>query len=155
MTSDIIYRPIGVIHSPLTTPGEGPVQGTFAQDITGEVEVFEEFAEGLTNISGFSHLYLLYHFHRAGELELLKKPFLDDTAHGIFAIRYFNRPNPIGLSVVRLMDISGPSGNILKVSELDVLDGTPLLDIKPVVPEFDYREDVKVGWLEGKASQDQ
>jgi len=154
MTTDISYRPIGVIHSPLTAPGAGPPQGVFAPDIEGTVEVFPEFAQGLTDLSGFSHLYLLYHFHLAGDVELLKKPFLDDSPRGIFAIRYFNRPNPIGLSVVRLTGISGSSDNILEVSEMDILDGTPLLDIKPVVPGFDYRDDVKVGWLEGKISPD-
>ncbi|MBN1882374.1 MAG: tRNA (N6-threonylcarbamoyladenosine(37)-N6)-methyltransferase TrmO [Deltaproteobacteria bacterium] len=154
MTSSISYRPIGVIHSPLTAPGGGPPQGVFAPDIEGNVEVFPEFSKGLTDIGGFSHLYLLYHFHLAGKAELLKKPFLDDTPRGIFAIRYFNRPNPIGLSVVRLMEISGPSENILRVSELDILDGTPLLDIKPVVPAFDYRKDVRIGWLEGKLFED-
>jgi len=154
MTSSITYRPIGVIHSPLTVPGEGPPQGAFASDIPGEVEVFPEFSRGLADLSGFSHLYLLYHFHLAGSAELIKTPFLDDTPRGIFAIRYFNRPNAIGLSVVRLMGISGHSENILHVSELDILDGTPLLDIKPVVPAFDYREDVKIGWLEGKIPKD-
>ena len=154
MTSDITYRPIGVIHSPLTAPEEGPPQGAFAPDIKGTVEVFPEFAKGLTDIRGFSHLYLLYHFHLAGKAELMKKPFLDDAPRGIFAIRYFNRPNPIGLSVVRLVEVSGPSENILRVSELDVLDGSPLLDIKPVVPAFDYRQDVRIGWLEGKIDKD-
>jgi len=154
MTSNITYRPIGVIHSPLTARGEGPPQGVFAPDISGEVEVFPEYSKGLTDLSEFSHLYLLYHFHLASDAELMKKPFLDEVPHGIFAIRYFNRPNPIGLSVVRLMGISGPSENILQVSELDILDGTPLLDIKPVVPEFDYRQDVRIGWLEGKIPED-
>jgi len=154
MTSHITYRPIGVVRSPLTTPGGDPPQGIFAPDIAGEVEVFPEYAKGLTDLSGFSHLYLLYHFHLAGDVDLMKKPFLDEVPHGIFAIRYFNRPNPIGLSVVRLEGISGPSENILQVSELDILDGAPLLDIKPVVPAFDYREDVKIGWLEGKVLDD-
>jgi len=140
---EITYRPIGVIHTPHTEKEKTPIQGCFARDCKGSVEVFPEYAEGLKDIEGFSHLILLYHFHEAGGCQLLAKPFLDKETKGIFAIRYYTRPNPIGLSIVRL---NGVNGNILDISEVDMLDGTPLLDIKPYIPEFDIREGVRDGW---------
>jgi tRNA-Thr(GGU) m(6)t(6)A37 methyltransferase TsaA len=140
----IIYRPIGIIHTDFRDKRKAPIQGVFGKQVKGEVEVFSEFAAGLEDIEDFSHLILIYHFHRADGYSLITQPFLEDKEHGIFAIRHFKRPNPIGLSVVKLECVKG---NILEVSEVDILDGTPLLDIKPLVPSFDHRDGAKSGWL--------
>ena len=141
---EIRYQPIGIIHSGFRDKKDTPIQGIFARDAKGKVEVFSEYADGLKDLEGFSHLILIYHFHRADGYSLISKPFLEDEEHGIFSIRHFKRPNPIGLSVVKLESVRG---NVLEISEVDVLDGTPLLDIKPFVPRFDNREDAKSGWL--------
>jgi tRNA-Thr(GGU) m(6)t(6)A37 methyltransferase TsaA len=143
MLEAIIYRPIGIIRTPYTAREQTPIQGCFAPESRGCVEVYPEYAEGLRDIEGFSHLILIYHFHRAGACRLIRKPFLDKEKKGIFSIRYFARPNPIGLSVVRLNKVSV---NTLEISEVDMLDGTPLLDIKPYVPQFDIKESVRDGW---------
>ncbi len=136
-------QPIGIIHSPYIDPQQVPIQGRFSE-AEGEIELFPEYEEGLKDIDGFSHLIILYWFHRAESHSLLVKPFLDDEPHGLFATRYPARPNPIGLSVVRLLE---RRGNILQIAEVDVLDGTPLLDIKPYVPQFDERKEATIGWL--------
>ena len=141
----ITYRPIGVIHSPFKQAAGSPIQGVFADDAEGVVEVFEEFAEGLHDVELFSHLYLLYDFHRAGSVSLKIVPFLDDREHGVFATRAPSRPNGIGLSIVRLI---ARDGRRLRVADLDVLDGTPLLDVKPYVPRFDHRPSANSGWIE-------
>ena len=141
----ISYRPIGVIHSPFTNIGGMPIQPTGADGIRGAIEVFPEFAEGLKDLDGFSHIILLYHFHRAQESKLVVTPFMDSQPRGVFATRAPKRPNPIGLSIVRLLGIEQ---NILHVENVDILDGTPLLDIKPYVPEFDHHPADRVGWLE-------
>ncbi|MCK4648448.1 tRNA (N6-threonylcarbamoyladenosine(37)-N6)-methyltransferase TrmO, partial [bacterium] len=121
-----------------------PIQGIFAKDARGKVEVFPEYAAGLKDIDGFSHLILVYHYHLAKGYSLISMPFLEDEPHGIFSIRHFKRPNPIGLSVVKLKRVRE---NILEISEVDIIDGTPLLDIKPFVPFFDNRFKAKSGWL--------
>lgn len=139
-------QPIGIIHSPYTDPQQVPIQGRFSE-AGGEIELFPEYEEGLKDIDGFSHLILLYHFHQVRGYSLTVKPFLDDTPRGLFATRYPARPNPIGLSVVRLL---GRRGNVLQIAEVDLLDGTPLLDIKPYVPQFDERKGATVGWLEDR-----
>ena len=147
-------KPIVVIHSPFASPGETPIQPSFAPGVKGTVELFPEYGEGLKDLEGFSHIELIYFFHRAGEMgapALLRKPFLDTEAHGIFATRHPARPNPIGLSVVRLVSVTG---NSLEVEGIDVLDGTPLLDIKPHVPDFRAAGRTRIGWLEGKSKQD-
>lgn len=147
----INYKPIGVIHSSFTEISGMPIQPTYALGIRGTIEIFPEYCEGLTDLNGFSHLILLYHFHQATKVQLLVTPFMDSEPHGIFATRAPNRPNPIGLSIVTLLQIKG---NILDIENFDILDGTPLLDIKPYVPEFDNYSQVRVGWLEqakGKA----
>ncbi|MBN1367479.1 MAG: tRNA (N6-threonylcarbamoyladenosine(37)-N6)-methyltransferase TrmO [Dehalococcoidales bacterium] len=141
--NEIIYKPIGIIHTPYTDKNSTPIQGCFAPDSTGYIELFPEYAPGLQNIEEFSHLFLIYHFHQAGCAQLIAKPFLDKEKKGIFAIRYFTRPNPIGLSVVKLLRVNG---NILDIGEVDMLDGTPLLDIKPYVSKFDIRDCVTQGW---------
>jgi tRNA-Thr(GGU) m(6)t(6)A37 methyltransferase TsaA len=144
---EFILKPIGVIHSPFTEPKTTPIQPTRSQAI-GQVEVAPQFAAGLQDLEGFSHLILLYVFHQAQGYALLVKPFLDDRLRGLFATRYPRRPNPIGLSVVRLL---ARYGNILEIEGVDVLDGTPLLDIKPYVPDFDVRTDVRTGWYETRS----
>ncbi|HSW58256.1 MAG TPA: tRNA (N6-threonylcarbamoyladenosine(37)-N6)-methyltransferase TrmO [Dehalococcoidales bacterium] len=143
MADEIVYRPIGIIHTPFVRQEDTPIQGCFSPDSKCRVEVFPEYAEGLRDIEGFSHLILLYHFHKAQGFQLLTKPFLDKEKKGIFAIRYFARPNAIGLSIVKLLRVKD---NILEIGEVDMLDGTPLLDIKPYVPQFDIKDKVKDGW---------
>ena len=144
MVGVINYKPIGIIHSPFKKPKGTPIQPTAAIGVDGTVEVFQEYVEGLKDIEGFSHIILIYHFHLAKNYKLKVKPFLDDQFHGVFATRAPSRPNPIGLSIVRLM---GAEKNLLHIRDVDVVDGTPLLDIKPYVPEFDGRKREKVGWL--------
>ena len=139
----VTYKPIGVIHTGFRDKEGTPIQGMFAKDAKGEVEVFPEYSDGLKDIEGFSHLILIYHFHLADNYSLISMPFLEDKQHGIFSIRHFKRPNPIGLSVVRLESVKG---NKLEISEVDIIDGTLLLDIKPFVSWFDNRPDAKIGW---------
>jgi len=140
----IEYRPIGVIHTPFKRCEDAPAQGVFAKESRGRIELFPEYAEGLADIAGFSHLILLYHFHRAEGYELMTKPLLDKEKRGVFATRYFKRPNSIGLSIVSLYSVAG---NKLEVGWVDMLDGSPLLDIKPYVSLFDHRENVVDGWF--------
>ncbi len=141
--------PIGMIYSPFTDPGEMPIQPTGAKDVKGSITVDDAYAEGLKDLDGFSHLILLYHFHRSRHFKLTVVPFLDDTPRGVFATRAPSRPNPIGLSVVRLERIDGCR---LTIRNVDILDQTPLLDIKPFVPEFDAPTECRTGWL-AKAAQ--
>lgn len=148
---EIVFHPIGIIHSEHTDHDTTPIQGIFNPS-RGYVEVFPEYEQGLRDIESFSYLYLLYYFDRATGKNLLQKPFLDgEKDRGIFAIRHFNRPNPIGLSIVRLCRVCG---TVLEVAGVDVLDGTPLLDIKPYVRQFDHRDDVKSGWVDDQHLDD-
>ena len=142
---DITYRPIGIIHSPFTDIAGMPIQPRGAAGVPGSVEVRPEFTAGLQDLAGFSHVILLYHFHRVREARLTVTPFLDAQPRGVFATRAPQRPNPIGLSIVKLLGIEG---NILHIENVDILDGTPLLDIKPYVPEFDQHPAERIGWLE-------
>jgi len=139
------YRPIGVIHSPFKDVRDMPVQPAGASGIYGSIEILPEFIEGLQDLEGFSHIILLYHFHKAQETRLTVVPFMDSEPHGVFATRSPNRPNPIGLSIVKLLSAQG---KVLHIENVDILDGTPLLDIKPYVPEFDDYTADRVGWLE-------
>ncbi|MCP4123854.1 MAG: tRNA (N6-threonylcarbamoyladenosine(37)-N6)-methyltransferase TrmO [Bacteroidetes bacterium] len=141
----IDYNPIGIIHSPFTELSGMPIQPAGAAGVEGTVDVFPEFQDGLKDLEGFSHIVLLYHFHRSDGFKLHVVPFLDSSSRGVFATRAPRRPNGIGLSVVKLQKIKD---NILYIENVDILDGTPLLDIKPYVPEFDKQTKVKVGWLE-------
>jgi len=145
----IEYTPIGLIHSPYTDTDDMPIQPAGAENVKGSIEVFEAYQPGLQDLEGFSHIILLYCFHRSHGFKLKVIPFLDSVEHGLFATRAPKRPNPIGLSVVRLDRIEN---GVLQVSNKDILDSTPLLDIKPYVPEFDVRENVRTGWLD-KLSQ--
>lgn len=141
----IQFIQIGTVHSPFKEPKGTPIQATAAKGIEGTVEVFKEYSRGLKDLDGFSHVILLYHFHLINEASLEVIPFMDDQSRGVFATRAPGRPNPIGISVVRLVGIEG---NILRVKDLDIVNGTPLLDIKPYVPEMDTRDVIKKGWLE-------
>jgi len=142
---------IGMIFSPYKTKEECPIQGTFAPEGKGRVEIFPEYEEALETIESFSHIILFYIFDRAGEIKLSRPTFLDDASHGVFASRHPCRPNGMGMSIVKL---ERRVKNILEISELDVLDNTPLVDIKPYVPKFDYRGKANNGWIETKEAGD-
>jgi tRNA-Thr(GGU) m(6)t(6)A37 methyltransferase TsaA len=150
MRTAIIYKPIGVIHSPFKEPRGAPIQSARAGDIEGTVEIFPEYSEGLADLEGFSYIILIYHFHLSKGHALRVKPYLDSELRGVFATRAPARPNPIGMSIVRLVKVEG--GN-LHIRDVDILDGTPLLDIKPYVPEFDSRSTEKIGWLSRKIDE--
>jgi len=121
-----------------------PIQPTSKASAPGRVEIFPEYVEGLKDLDGFSNIILLYHMHAIREQALTVTPFLDSSPRGLFATRAPIRPNPIGLSIVQLNRIDG---RVLHFGDLDILDGTPILDIKPYVPEFDYRPEARIGWL--------
>jgi len=148
--NEIRYKPIGIIRSPFKEPRGTPIQPAGAQDIEGTAEVASEYAAGLKDIEGFSHIILVYHFHLAKEHPLVVKPYMDEKSHGVFATRSPARPNPIGISVVRLVRVDG---NILHIRDVDIVDGSPLLDIKPYVPQFDTQKADKIGWLTEKVAQ--
>lgn len=139
----INYKPIGIVCSPFKEPENVPIQSVSAKRIKGKIIVNHEYVEGLKDLEAFSHLILLYHLNLVRNSSLLVKPFLDQNLHGIFATRAPCRPNPIGLSIVRLIGIED---NILHIQDLDIVDKTPLLDIKPYVPKFDVRRTNKIGW---------
>jgi tRNA-Thr(GGU) m(6)t(6)A37 methyltransferase TsaA len=142
---EIIFTPIGTVHSPFKEPKGTPTQPPASPEAAGMVEVFPEYQAGLQDLEGFSHLILIYLFHLAKKFSLKVKPFLDNLEHGVFATRAPARPNPIGISIVRLERIEAER---LYIREVDIVDGTPLLDIKPYVPKFDCRAEAKSGWLE-------
>jgi tRNA-Thr(GGU) m(6)t(6)A37 methyltransferase TsaA len=143
---EVTYHPIGFIHSPFVDVREMPIQPTGRAAAPGAAEIFPDFTEGLKDLDGFSHIILIYHLHAVRRTDLTVTPFLGDVPRGVFATRAPTRPNPIGLSVVRL---EGIVDNILRLGNIDILDGTPLLDIKPYVPAFDGPEvAVRLGWLE-------
>lgn len=141
----IEFHPIGVIHTPFSKPEGMPIQPAGAAGVQGTVEIFEPYRRGLQDLHGFSHIILLYHFHRSHGFDLHVVPFMDSRPRGLFATRAPKRPNPIGFSVVQLVAIEA---GVLRIQNVDMLDGTPLLDIKPYVPEFDAPLKVKTGWLE-------
>lgn len=144
MRKKICYQAIGVIHTPFHHVAGMPIQVVGAKEITGTVEVFPEFSDALLDIEGFSRIILIYHFHRSAICILQPVPFLDTLPHGVFSTRAPNRPNPIGLSVVTLLK---REGNCLQINGVDMLDGTPLLDIKPYLPEFDAFLCERTGWF--------
>jgi tRNA-Thr(GGU) m(6)t(6)A37 methyltransferase TsaA len=149
----VVLEPIGVIHSPFQTLEGMPIQPTGATGVKGSVEVFEAYRPALDDLKGFSHIYLLYHFHMSQGYDLHVVPFMDSVERGLFSTRAPKRPNPIGLSIVALEAVSD---GFLHIRNVDVLDGTPLLDIKPYAPQFDAQEEVRTGWLEnaGKSVSD-
>lgn len=141
----IEYHPIGIIHSPFTELSGMPIQPAGAAGVERTIEVYPQYSDGLKDLEGFSHIIILYDFHRSKGFDLQEVPFMDSTPRGVFATRAPKRPNPIGLSVIKLRKIQG---NILYVENVDILDETPLLDIKPNVPEFDEQSKIQTGWLE-------
>jgi len=145
----IEFTPIGIIHSPFKDPEGMPIQPKGGAGIQGEVEIYAEYQTGLGDLDGFSHIYLIYYFHRSQGFNLNVVPFMDTQPRGLFATRAPKRPNAIGISIVRLDRIEN---SLLHIQDLDMLDGTPLLDIKPYVPEFDAPTALRIGWLE-KASK--
>ena len=151
MGQEIVYRAIGVIHSPHTKPAETPIQPVFAAGVRGTVTIDSRYAGGLRDLEGFSHIHLLYTFHQTQETKLFVRPFLQDEVRGIFATRAPCRPNKLGISIVKLISIDG---NSLTVEDVDVLDGTPLLDIKPYIARFDFRECARSGWQDNVADDE-
>ncbi|OZI12721.1 tRNA (N6-threonylcarbamoyladenosine(37)-N6)-methyltransferase TrmO [Bacillaceae bacterium SAS-127] len=146
----ITLEAIGTIYTPFTEAKGMPIQAVAAKEAEGYIELNEELVPGLKDIEEFSHLTLIYHLHLVTDISLEVKPFLDNQSHGVFATRYPRRPNKIGLSTVRLQRVEG---NRLYISEVDMLNETPLLDIKPFVPQFDHRETDRIGWFEGKVGK--
>jgi tRNA-Thr(GGU) m(6)t(6)A37 methyltransferase TsaA len=141
----ITYQPIGVIHSPFTDLMEMPIQPTGSSSAPGTIEIYPQFAADLQYLDGFSHLILIYHLHKVTRTDLTVTPFLDSQPRGVFATRAPIRPNPIGLSIVRLERVEGTT---IFLGNIDILDDTPLLDIKPYVPDFDRPDQAAIGWLE-------
>jgi tRNA-Thr(GGU) m(6)t(6)A37 methyltransferase TsaA len=148
--SEIILKPIGIIHTPFKEAAGTPIQPGRSDGARGEIEIYSEFVTGLTDLDGFSHITLLFHFHLSKGYELMVTPYLDDKKRGLFATRAPRRPNQIGISVVKLDKIAS---NILHVINVDMIDGTPLLDIKPYIRDFDSAEDFRIGWLKDKVNR--
>ncbi len=146
----ITYKPIGFIKTPFDKREGMPIQQTGAKGVKGTIEFENEYLDGLKDLDGFSHAILIYHFHKIQNHELIVKPFMDDQIRGIFSTRAPKRPNPIGFSVVKINKIEG---NVIFIENIDVLDNTPLLDIKPFIPDVDCVKVEKVGWLEGKSNK--
>lgn len=145
--NEIILKPIGIIHTPYKEPKGMPSQPGRSDGARGAIEIYPEYEKGLVDLNGFSHITLLFYFHLSKGYELMVTPRLDDKKRGLFSTRAPRRPNPIGISVVKLDSIEG---NVLHIVNVDMVDGTPLLDIKPYVCELDSNEDFRIGWLEGK-----
>ena len=139
-------KTIGAIRSPFQTKEDTPIQGAFAPEAKGRLEILPEYREGLKDLEGFSHLHLFYLFDRAGELKMVRETFLSDVAHGLFATRHPCRPSGIGLTIVRLLSVDRAAG-VVEVTGIDVLDNTPLLDIKPYIVKFDCFPDAEEGWF--------
>jgi tRNA-Thr(GGU) m(6)t(6)A37 methyltransferase TsaA len=150
MMKGLIYKPIGIIHAPFKDIKEMPIQPIGAKGIQGTIEIDPEYVDGIKDLEGFSHIFLIYHFHLSRGYSLQIKPFMDDELHGVFATRAPKRPNPIGISVVRLVRVEGV---MLYIEDVDMVDGTPLLDIKPYVPEFDVLKAERIGWLFKRANK--
>ncbi|HAF28274.1 MAG TPA: tRNA (N6-threonylcarbamoyladenosine(37)-N6)-methyltransferase TrmO [Bacteroidales bacterium] len=146
----INYTPIGIIKTPFKKKEGMPIQPTGAPGVKGEIEIYDEFKDGLKDLDGFSHIILIYHLHQSVGFQLNVKPFMDDQLRGVFSTRAPKRPNPIGLSVVKLTKIEN---NILHIENIDVLDGTPLIDIKPFIPDVDSPKADRLGWLDGKSNK--
>ena len=144
----IELTPIGTIHTPLKTVENMPIQPSGAKHVAGTIEIFPEYAEGLCDLEGFSHIYVIFHLHRSAGHKLKVIPFLDTVERGIFATRSPARPNPVGLSVAEIVSVKE---NIIEIRGVDMLDGSPVIDIKPYVPDFDECSEIRKGWFEGKA----
>ncbi|MDY1591710.1 MAG: tRNA (N6-threonylcarbamoyladenosine(37)-N6)-methyltransferase TrmO [Methanofastidiosum sp.] len=145
----ICYSPIGIVHSEFKEKINVPIQSVFSNK-KGIIEIFPQFSDGLKDLDGFSHIFLIYHFHLSKGFTLKVKPFLDDVERGIFSTRAPKRPNSIGLSILSIERIEN---NIVYVSDIDIIDNTPVLDIKPYIPDFDLRQNVKDGWFSNKINR--
>lgn len=143
-------QPIGAIHTPFTHLENMPIQPRGGAEVVGTIEIFNQYIEGLADLDGFSHIYLLYHFHQVKQTALTVTPFMDSSPRGVFATRSPLRPNHIGLSIVRLLGIEN---NILTIQNIDILDNTPLLDIKPYIQAFDGVKESRSGWMKGSAAE--
>ena len=143
----ILFKSIGTIHTPFNRKEGMPIQSSGSKGIKGTIELKKEYVDGLFDLEKFSHIYLIYHFHKSKGFNLQVIPFLDDKPHGVFATRAPRRPNSIGISVVKLISIND---NIIEIENVDMLDGTPLLDIKPYIPQFDIHNIEKSGWINNK-----
>ncbi|MCX6692935.1 MAG: tRNA (N6-threonylcarbamoyladenosine(37)-N6)-methyltransferase TrmO [Methanomicrobiales archaeon] len=148
MAQNYTYSPIGIIHSPFHDPAGMPIQPAGASGVRGSIEIYEDYKEGVIDLDGFSRIFLIYPFHRLDGYALSVTPFLDTTPHGVFATRAPRRPNALGLSSVRLCEVRGC---VLNIEDVDILDGTPLFDIKPYVPAFDAFPNEADGWLSGRS----
>jgi tRNA-Thr(GGU) m(6)t(6)A37 methyltransferase TsaA len=149
---EVTYRSIGVVRSPFTVVEGMPIQPSRAQEAEGSLEIDPEFHAGLKDLDGFSHILVLCHLHRVAGAELTVVPFLDTERRGIFATRAPKRPNPVSISLLRIKSVNAGSVQVLDV---DLLDGTPILDIKPYVPEFDARADARIGWYTQASRKDE
>lgn len=147
---NITLKPIGIIHSPFHSLSEMPIQPAGSYGEEGILEILPDYVVGLRDLDGFSHLYAIYFFHKAQDWKPLVIPFLDDVERGIFATRAPKRPNPVGLSLLEILSVKE---NLVRVKNIDILDGTPLLDIKPFVPQFEPAEGIRIGWLESYVNQ--
>lgn len=145
MSEHVTFNPIGTVRSQHTVASDTPIQPVFSPGCSGTIELLPEYQDGLDDIDGFSHIIVLYYFHRAGPPSLRVTPFLDDISRGVFATRHPCRPNPIGFSILRLV---GREGTTLRVESVDILDGTPVLDVKPFLPQCDTVENARGGWME-------
>ena len=145
--NDVLYRPVGVVRSPFRTGEGSPRQAVGAEGSRGTIEIDPDFVEGLADLNGFSHVLVVFHMNQVTDCRLTAHPPWDDKPHGVFSTCSPYRPNPIGVSVVKL---EGVEGNVLRIRNLDMLDGTPVLDLKPYVPDLFPRDELRVGWLEGK-----
>ena len=143
----IEFTPIGIIHTPFKTVENIPIQPAAGAGFEGWIEIFNEYKEGLSDLDGFSHIYLIFYLHKSISYKLKVIPFLDTVERGIFSTRSPARPNPVGLSIVEIISIKE---NIIRIKGIDILDGTPLVDIKPYVPDFEITTNIKKGWFEGK-----
>jgi tRNA (adenine37-N6)-methyltransferase len=146
----IRFKSIGTIHTPYKLKEGMPIQSSGAKGVKGTIELKKKFIKGIKDLDGFSHIYLIYHFHKSKGFELQVIPFLDNKPHGVFSTRVPKRPNSIGISVVKLLSIKE---NILEIENVDMIDGTPLLDIKPYISEFDIHEIEKSGWIKEKLTK--
>lgn len=144
---EIRLKPIGIVHSPFKEPVGVPRDSADGLDYQGTIEIFSEYKNGLKDLDGFSHILVFFYFHKSEYSHLIVKPYLDDHLRGVFATRSPHRPNFIGLSVVELLRIED---GILHIRGIDMIEGTPILDLKPYIPEFDSNEGIRIGWLEGK-----
>lgn len=142
--NQIVYKPIGYIQTPFQRPENMPIQPSAAEGTTGKVVLYHDFTAGLKDLEGFSHAYLIYHLHLSKGFSLQVIPFLDKKPRGLFATRAPKRPNPIGISIVQIERIEN---NVIHISNIDMVNNTPLLDIKPFIPNFDNPEKVKTGWF--------